>query len=378
MIITPKNTFEKLQLLSDASRYDLACACGTKNGDQRIRGDDGAWLYPVSLPSGGYSIMLKTLISNVCSNDCGYCPYRSTMDVPRCTISPDEMASLFMDYQRRKKLIGIFLSSGVVGTPDSTMELLNGTAEILRRKHSYRGFIHLKVIPGASDAAIDKALSLSSAVSVNIEVPGEKHFSVLSEKKNYLKDIIAPMQRIARQTAKGMKYSRVRQSTQFIVGAADESDVEIVKYTSGLYNKLSLDRVYFSSYQRGLGSERIPGEKRETLNAEDGFTREHRLYQVDFLFRQYGFKESDIQFDDNGRLFMDRDPKLAWAQSHPELFPLDVNKADEVSLLRVPGIGPVTAKRIISLRKCGNKIFSAGGLPLKGKRLALAKDYLKF
>ena len=378
MITIKKDTTEKLKLLSDASRYDLACACGTKNGDQRVRGEDGAWLYPVSLPGGGFSIMLKTLISNVCSNDCGYCPYRSAIDVPRCTISPDDMASLFMDYQRRKNLIGIFLSSGVVGTPDNTMRLLNDTAAILRRKHRYRGYIHLKVIPGASDASIDEALSLSSAVSVNIEVPGEKHFTALSEKKDYIKDIIAPMRRIADQTAKGMKYSRVRQTTQFIVGAADESDAEIVKYTSGLYNKLNLDRVYFSSYQRGLGSSRIPGERREAANVHDGFTREHRLYQVDFLFRVYKFSEADIQFDSNGRLFTDRDPKLVWAQSHPEKFPVDVNKADESTLLRVPGIGPITAKRIVRERKNVGRISSADGLPLKGKRLALAKNYLKF
>jgi predicted DNA-binding helix-hairpin-helix protein len=375
------DTFSKLKLLSDASRYDLACACGTKNGDQRVRGDDGAWLYPVSLAGGGHSIMLKTLISNVCGNDCGYCPYREAVDVPRCTISPDEMAALFMDYQRRKKLIGIFLSSGVVGTPDNTMKLLNDTAAILRYKHRYKGYIHLKVIPGASEASVDEALSLSTAVSVNIEVPGEKHFAALSQKKDYLKDIIAPMRHIAKQTSRGMRYSRVRQTTQFIVGAADESDAEIVKYTSGLYNKLNLGRVYFSSYQKGLGSERIPAERRESAGAaisENGFVIEHRLYQVDFLFRVYKFNETDITFDADGRLFADRDPKLVWAQSHPEKFPIDVNRADESTLLKVPGIGPVTAKRILTARKGGGRISSADRLPLKGKRLALAKEYLKY
>jgi predicted DNA-binding helix-hairpin-helix protein len=373
------DTIDKLKMLSDASRYDLACACGTRGGeDHRVRGEDGSWLYPVSLPGGGYSIMLKTLISNVCNNDCGYCPFRAARDVPRCTITPDEMAKLFIDYQRQRKLIGIFLSSGVVGTPDRTMELLNGTAEILRRRYSYRGYIHLKVIPGASDAAVDRAVSLASAVSVNIEVPGEKHFGALSQKKDYLKDIIQPMRRIARLTDKGMRYSRVRQTTQFIVGAADESDAEIVKYTSGLYRKLNLDRVYFSAYQRGLGSEAIPGERRGIAGSEDVFVREHRLYQVDFLFRQYKFGEDDIQFDENGRLFADRDPKLVWAESHPEKFPVDVNKADELTLLRIPGIGPATAKRIMKMRKGGGRISSPDSLPLRGKRLSLAGKYLKY
>jgi len=375
-IILIMDTIEKLKLLSDASQYDLACACGTRGGpDHRVRKDDGSWLYPVSMPGGGYSIMLKTLISNVCNNDCGYCPFRAARDVPRCTITPDEMAKLFMDYDRQRGLIGIFLSSGVVGTPDNTMDLINGTARILRRKYAYRGYIHLKVIPGASDAAIDEAIALASAVSVNIEVPGEKHFSALSQKKDFLKDIIHPMRRIARLTDKGTRYHRVRQTTQFIVGAADETDAEIVRYTSGLYKRLNLDRVYFSSYQRGLGSEAIPGERRVGAS-EDGFVREHRLYQVDFLFRQYGFTEEDIQYDESGRLFIDKDPKLMWAERHPERFPVDVNKAELPILLRVPGIGPTTARRIVKMRSGGSRIPSLSGLPLKGKRLALAEKYL--
>jgi predicted DNA-binding helix-hairpin-helix protein len=186
------------------------------------------------------------------------------------------------------------------------------------------------------------------------------------------------MRRIAQLTGKGMKHHRVRQTTQFIVGAADENDAEIIKYTSGLYRKLDLDRVYFSSYQRGLGSVSIPGEQRVGISPNDGFVREHRLYQVDFLFRIYGFTEDDIRYDDNGRLFMDRDPKLVWAESRPDVFPIDVNRADEKTLLRVPGIGPTTARRIIKMRKNGGKISSVDNLPLKGKRLALAKGYLKY
>ena len=137
----------KLQLLSDASQYDLACACGTNDKDRRKRGQDGAWLYPVSIPRGGNAVMLKTLMSNVCVNDCKYCPYRNTTDVPRCTIGPDDMAKLYLEYVRQKKVFGLFLSSGVVGSPDSTMDLLNGTARLLRKKYAYRGYIHLKVSP---------------------------------------------------------------------------------------------------------------------------------------------------------------------------------------------------------------------------------------
>jgi len=145
------DSHSKLQLLSDASKFDLSCACGSNDQDRRKRGTDGAWLYPVTLPNGGNSILLKTLLSNVCVNDCLYCPYRSDTDVPRVTIDSDSMANLFMDYWRRRKVFGLFLSSGVVGTPDRSMTLLNDTAAILRNKYHYRGYIHLKIIPGASE-----------------------------------------------------------------------------------------------------------------------------------------------------------------------------------------------------------------------------------
>ncbi|MBN2642586.1 MAG: hypothetical protein JXR78_13115, partial [Victivallales bacterium] len=157
------DTVDKLNILSTDSQYDLACACGTRKGDDhRKRGEDGHWLYPVPLARGGYGIMLKTLLSNACSSDCRYCPLRSESNVRRCSLSPEETAKVFMDFLRRKKLIGLFLSSGVIGTPDITMSKLNAVAEILRKKYQYRGYIHLKIIPGASAAAIEHSLSLAS------------------------------------------------------------------------------------------------------------------------------------------------------------------------------------------------------------------------
>lgn len=369
-------TLSKLQTLSDASQYDLACACGTKKGaDHRTRSADGTWLYPVSLPSGGTSIMLKTLLSNVCVNDCKYCPYRESMDVLRCTLQPEELVKVFLEYVRTKKVIGLFLSSGVVGTPDKTMQLLTDTASLLRNKHKYRGYIHLKVIPGASDAAIDEALSLSSSVSINIEAPGEKRFSKLSERKNYLTDIIAPMQRISRLTSKEGPYAGVRQTTQFIVGASDETDAEIVNYTGNLYKKLQLGRVYFSAYQRGLGDKSIPGENGQTVTTDAAFMREHRLYQVDFLFRQYRFEVADICYEDGGSLSLNDDPKKVWAERHPEFFPLNLNRADKYELLRVPGIGPQSVKKILSMRM-QSKFSSVGSLPIRGIWRDQAARYL--
>lgn len=321
--------------------------------------------------------MLKTLISNVCGNDCKYCPYRSAKDIPRCIINPEQMAALFMEYVRSKQVFGLFLSSGVVDSPDKTMDLLNTTARIARKKYQYRGYIHLKIIPGASDAAIEDALSLASAVSLNIETPGHNHFQTLSEKKDFLRDIVHPIKQISALTAKGMKYERVKQSTQFIVGAAGENDSEIIHYTAGLYERLKLNRVYFSAYQKGAGDSSIPGENQIQSQTNESFIREHRLYQADFLLRKYGFSEKDIIFDNSGRLFYDRDPKLVWAENNPGFFPINVNKAEKSALLRVPGIGPETANMIIKTRK-HSKFLSSASLPFKGKRLELAKKYIEF
>jgi len=371
----------RLQMLADASQYDLACACGTRQkSDHRRQLDDGTWLYPVSLPRGGTSIMLKTLMSNVCVNDCKYCPYRNTRDVERCTIRPEELAAIFLDYVRSRKVIGLFLSSGVVKTADHTMTLLTDTARILRKRHGYRGYIHLKIIPGSSDGAVDEALRLASAVSINIETPGEGRFRQLSQKKDYNQGIIATMRRISALTERGGPFSHVRQTTQFIVGASDETDAEIVRYTGGLYSRLKLDRVYFSAYQRGLGDASIPGERvvesgSGLIDAKARLVREHRLYQVDFLMRQYGFTEDDIVFDRQGALSPDVDPKLAWAQRNGAFFPLNLNRAQRSELLRVPGIGPATVNRIISMRREG-RIARLDDLPMKGTRLRQAKEYL--
>jgi len=368
------DAFDKLRLLSDASKYDLSCACGTADADHRTRGNDGAWLYPVSLPSGGQSIMLKSLISNVCSNDCGYCPYRSALDVPRCSLTPDQMASLFLEYVRVKNVFGLFLTSGVVGSPDASMRLLNDTAAILRYRHRYRGYIHLKVIPGASTPAIEEALSLASAVSLNIETPGEKHCARLSRRKNFMRDIIAPLKTIHSLTSRGNRFSRVKTTTQFIVGASNETDRELVRYTKGLYDRLGLDRVYFSAYQKGTGDAGIPGERDSGVSGSMRFIREHRLYQTDFLFRKYGFSSEDIYFDPDGNLSLEKDPKLVWADNHPEFFPVKFSRADRSDLLRVPGIGPTLTERIVERRREG-KLRSWERLGIRGRRRELVERY---
>ncbi len=376
-IICKPNTREKLEILSADAQYDLACACGTGKDEHRQRSSDGKWIYPITLPNGGKSVLFKTLISNVCTNDCKYCPLREQMDVRRCTLSPAETAKIFLDYYNQRKVFGLFLSSGVLSSADATMDRLNGVARLLRKKHGFRGYIHLKIIPGASDAAIEEALSLSSAVSLNIETPGEKRLAKVSKKKRYIQDIIEPIKLISRLTGRGSRYQRVKQTTQFIVGAAGEPDTEIVKYMYGLYERLKMHRVDFSAYQKGLGDESIAGEQAGRERPTDILMREHRLYQVDFLLRKYGFKESDIIFEKNENLSLTIDPKETWALRHPDAFPMNINRASRFSLLRVPGLGPVTVKRILEQRRTG-RIRHIEDVGKAGVRLKKAKQFLTF
>lgn len=376
-VVSKPDTQQKLEILSDDAKYDLACACGTREDEHRRRGTQGRWIYPVTLPNGGKSVLLKTLVSNVCSNDCKYCPLRQEQDIRRCTLDPEETARVFLDYFDRREVFGLFLSSGVIGTPDATMDRLNTTARLLRSRHRFKGYIHLKIIPGASDAAIDEAVSLASAVSLNIETPGAAHLAELSSRKDYLRDIIEPIKRISRLTARGSRFERVKQTTQFIVGPAGESDAEIVKYMWGLYDRLHMQRIYFSAYQEALGAASLSAVQPGAAASGDPFMREHRLYQVDFLMRKYGFTDADIPCDDRGYLSLETDPKEAWAVRHPEFFPVLLNKASRMELLRVPGLGPATVNRILELRR-QERLRGLDQIGHVGVRLEKARPYVAF
>ncbi len=376
-IRTPPDTHEKLSILGADSQYDLACACGTNRLDRRHRGQDDHWIYPVTLQDGGQCVLFKTLMSNVCVNDCKYCPLRVNRDPRRCTLEPEEVVRTFLAYLRAGQVFGLFLTSGVIGAPDATMDRLVAVARLLRSHEQFRGYIHLKVIPGASDAAIEEAVSLASAVSLNIETPGERHFKRLSAQKSYTDDIIRPLKLISRLTGKGNRYRRVKQSTQFVVGASDETDREIVRYTGGLYERLRMGRVYFSAYQRGLGDPDLPGEIASGVPG-DVLTREHRLYQVDWLLRKYGFAVTEIPFTREGNLSLDMDPKEHWACLHPERFPVDINRAPRTDLLRVPGLGEITVKRILKARAAGTRLRSLEKLGCRGKRRDKVASYIVF
>lgn len=371
------STQDKLGILSADARHDLSCACGSTPDDRRRRGLDDQWLYPVTLQNGGRGLMFKTLVSNACSNDCQYCPLRSGSDsTRRCALTPEEIVRAFMPYWHARRVLGIFLTSGVPTTPDAAMERMLATAEILRRREQFRGTLHLKIIPGASDAAIERAIQLASAVSLNIETAGEKHFAKLTRRKDYLASVISPIKKIAALTAPGMPRARVKQTTQFILGASDETDREVIRYMGGLYDRLHLHRIYFSAYQRGLGAPTLPGEQSTTPNS-DLLTREHRLYQTDFLLRKYGFSAKEIACTADGNLPLHTDPKEYWAQTHPERFPVSLQHAAKEELLRVPGLGPIAVTRILERRKNGGRIRRLEEAGIRGALARKAAPWLK-
>lgn len=343
------DALERLKLLSTDSRYDLSCACGESENpkDHRRRKLDGSWLYPVSLPNGGHGTVLKTLVSNACTSDCAYCPLRHNgSSGPRCSLEPEEIVRLFYDQKRRTPLMGLFLSSGITGTADQAMQRLMDTATLLRKKHGYRGYIHLKILPGASEGAIEEAIRLSTTVSINIEVPGARHFKSLSSYKRYEEDILRPIRYIAAHTGKGTEHRRVKWTTQFIVGAATETDAEIIRTMGALYDRMHLHRLFFSAYQPPETGVFRLDDGTQNIRAD----REHRLYQSDWLVRKYGFSAQELLCNPDGFLDRTRDPKRVWADAHPEYYPVRLNTAPREALLRVPGIGPVAANAILKLR----------------------------
>jgi predicted DNA-binding helix-hairpin-helix protein len=369
------NITQKLEVLSHDSRYDLACACATAPDEHRYRSVENRWIYPVSFTSGKKTFLFKTLLSNFCHNNCKYCPLRQGRDIKRLSLAPYELAKAFLEYFRQGKVSGLFLSSGAFEKPDEVMNRINQSAEIIRRS-GFRGYVHLKIIPGASLAAIRHSLSLATTVSLNIEFPGEEYFKLLAPDKNYHKDIFETIAYISRLRLELEPAKRPHQTTQFVIGAGQETDQRIIDSASLLYNHYKLNRVYFSAYQRGYGDGSISGEHSRATNAEL-LTREHRLYQVDWLLRKYGFKADEIPLEADGNLSLIYDPKEIWARQHLDFFPVNVNKADRLDLLRVPGLGAVSVERILSLRR-QRKIQSLDILGPAGKRLKKALNYICF
>ncbi|MBC7262886.1 MAG: helix-hairpin-helix domain-containing protein [Chloroflexi bacterium] len=334
--------FQKAEALGRAAQYDLCGeACGTAAA--RVRDNLGRWIYPVALPDGTRVMLLKVLFTNACDNDCRYCANRAGRDTPRFTFECEELARLFDQLWRSKRVTGLFLSSAVRRGGTQTMERMITTVEILRNRYQFRGYIHLKILPGAEKACVERAVQLATRVSLNLEAPNSTRLAHLSGAKDFENDLLIPMRWVHEFRQRGLG-APAGQTTQFVVGAAGESDREILTTTDRLYREVELRRAYFSAFQP------IPDTPLEN-QAATSLLREHRLYQSDYLRRLYGFEFDELIYDENGNLLQSEDPKMAWAHHNPQRFPIEINRASREELLRIPGIGPRSARRIIHLRK---------------------------
>lgn len=369
---------EKLEILSAAAKYDVSCSSSgsNRNTPQGGFGNGRAAGCCHTFTEDGRCIsLLKILFSNACKYDCAYCINRKSNDVPRATFSIDEVVKLTVEYYRRNYIEGLFLSSAVIGSPDRTMELLIQVAKTLREKYRFGGYIHLKSIPGASRELLSLAGFYADRTSVNVELPSAQSLSLLAPDKEY-SAIFKPMnffaeRQIEYKTEKKelAKYSRkpqmnflpAGQTTQMIVGASPESDLQILTLSNSFYQNQKLKRVYYSGYIPLNNDSRLP------TNIKPPLLREHRLYQADWLMRFYGFGYNEIVDDKNPNLDEELDPKAAWALRHPELFPIDLNTADYEMILRVPGIGVKSAKKIV----CGRRFCRVGTAELKQMGVAL-------
>ncbi|GKH47218.1 putative DNA modification/repair radical SAM protein [Anaerotruncus massiliensis (ex Togo et al. 2019)] len=372
---------EKLEILSDAAKYDAAC---TSSGVDR-KGEKGGIGSCVkagichSFASDGRCIsLLKVLMTNSCVYDCKYCVNRRSNDVRRTAFTPRELAELTIQFYRRNYIEGLFLSSGILKNPDYTCERMIQALEILRGEYRFGGYIHAKAIPGADDRLIARLGLLADRMSVNIELPSQQSLGRLAPDKSKA-DILRPMGLIQTGIAENSsdlvryrhapKFAPAGQSTQMIIGATPDSDFQILRLTQGLYRKYGLKRVFFSAYMPVQEDALLP-----SLDTRPPLLREHRLYQADWLLRFYGFDASEL-LDEGHQSFNPLvDPKCNWAINHMDQFPVEVNRAPYEMLLRVPGVGVKSAQRIVAARRTSTLTFE--GLKRIGVVLKRAQYFL--
>jgi predicted DNA-binding helix-hairpin-helix protein len=393
------DTREKLDLLGVAARYDdcSASAQGVVTegrgffSSERTTAADPRILPCVShltTPWGQRKATLKVLQTSACQNNCNYCAFRAGRDIRRAHLSPDDLARSFDLMYRAGLVESLFLSSGVVGT-NRTMDEMLATVELVRQKYGFLGYIHLKLLPGAEDAHIERAVELADRVSMNLEAPTTEALAALAPLKR-MDALVGPLRKAAEIIRRGdplrspaptgtgiradtrptptMGHARIGMSTQFVVGPAGESDRELLSAAQMLYRELRLARAYYSAFTPVRDT---PLEGEPPTDPQ----REFRLYQADWLLRYYHFSADELPFDPDGQLRTDVDPKAAWAQKHPECFPVEVNAAPLDELLRVPGVGPTSARAIVQARR-GGKLAEIGDLRKLGARADRAAPYV--
>ncbi len=357
--------YDKLNILTDAAKYDVAC---TSSGVSRKNDGTGIGNCKLSGICHSFSAdgrcisLLKILFTNECIYDCKYCINRRSNDVVRASFTPDEICTLMIEFYRRNYIEGLFLSSGVLKSPDYTMELIYATLYKLRTKYNFQGYIHVKAIPGASQELIQRVGFLTDRMSVNLELPTAESLKLLAPHKTR-KNILTPMRLVQNCMAENKqeiiayrnspRFVPAGQSTQMIIGATPETDYQIMQVTESLYQKFELKRVFYSAFVHVNEDSNLPARTDEG----PPLLREHRLYQADWLLRYYHFQADELLSEANPNFNVLFDPKCNWALKHLEEFPVEVNRADYKKLLRVPGIGYKSAGRIVRARRFGTLDF---------------------
>lgn len=356
---------DKLGILANAAKYDVACTSSgvDRKGNGQSIGNCVAGGICHSFSSDGRCIsLLKILLSNECAYDCKYCINRCSNDVPRATFTPEEVCTLTMEFYRRNYIEGLFLSSGVIQNPTFTMELIYRTIWLLRNKYHFNGYVHVKAIPGADGELIQRTGYLVDRMSVNLELPTAEGLRTLAPNK-HRKNILTPM----RQIQNGINENKNElvlyrnaprfvgggQATQMIIGATPETDYQILNVAESLYQKFELKRVFYSAFVKVNEDKSLPA-----LPGGPPLLREHRLYQADWLLRFYGFQAKELLDEKRPFFNVMLDPKEDWAVRHLEEFPIEINKASYEMLLRVPGVGVKSARRIVAARRSGNLSFT--------------------
>ncbi len=354
---------EKLAILADAAKYDVSCSSSGSNRKNTTKGlgTTGNGICHAYTEDGRCVSLLKILLTNVCIYDCAYCVSRKSNDIKRAAFTVQEIVDLTINFYRRNYIEGLFISSGIFKNADYTMERLVLIAKKLRTEQNFHGYIHIKTIPGASEEIIKEAGLYADRLSINVEMPTEKSLALLAPDKKRI-DMIRPMQvlkqaiiqhkeekKIFRHTP---KFAPAGQSTQMVIGATPETDLEILLMANGFYKKMDMRRVYYSGYVPVSSDNRLPA-----IGTPVPMIRENRLYQADWLMRFYGFAVNEIVDLQNPLLEMDIDPKLSWALRNMHLFPIDINKAPYEMILRIPGVGVQSARKIVAARKYGKVSF---------------------
>lgn len=351
--------FEKLKILGESAKYDSSC---TSSGvDRRGGTSDGigsaasCGLCHSFAADGRCISLLKILMTNYCMYDCKYCINRRSNDVPRARFTPDEIADLTINFYRRNYIEGLFLSSGIIQSPDYTCEQIIEALSLLRNKYKFYGYIHAKTIPGADPELINRLGTLADRISVNIELPSQKSLNTLAPDKSK-SSILLPMGHITNKIRQNSyeivkykaapKFAPAGQSTQMIIGATPDTDFQILRLSEAMYGKYRLKRVFYSAYVPVGDQKLLP-----PAGTKPPLLREHRLYQADWLLRFYGFKAEEILDEQHQEFNPLLDPKCNWALHHPECFPVEINKAPYEMLLRVPGIGVKSAQKIVTARR---------------------------